>query len=687
MKTSKEKSIVAAIAVALAVVVGGGAFCQVAETPEEGGGIAKAGGAAEAEKIAAAIRGCMKSYMVPPGFREERDGDDIWLRGVSGNYPSVFSRFDLSICIDGESREASCFAHLPTIVPEEKRAEMVEFLMRANVEYGISPASLVLESDNEVRCQAWMPFEYFSAEPELAAKRLVGAVFDKLYAASMMVAQIETGAAGADVASRVRPVGLFWSVNIADANPASEDVELVLAKCFADNEWTKGCADLEWTATLLGDEGEGDWDFIKASLSGLKEFFGGPYDEFHYTLVVKNGFVWDVCPWPVDMPKEAIPAVADAAMRINEVLKNALFFVDYDTGRLWCQYAIPVALLDDASEGMYDLKLKTMAAMNLARHGANLTGVAKSAESSGDAQAEEDEAEAESDAAEAADDEAAAEAALPELVEPPVKLPLLTKMLDAYDCWEAERWNMSRTNSLAVATRLRIAARKYMKYCVAGNDGADDGDETGKIASWPFDVEAFEADLMGKMGRDEYGLYCVKGEFNDYGEGTTEDGYVAINPSFRWVNRKMEEWATNVLDVAYRRLANDEAVKMLGAGCVNAGTFCWNIGTNEYFVIQRIDEDYRFEARDYIFMRWNGTDAPLIAATFNSMPTPDAMVSVRACIAGNSVGRNNLAALMWNKVADRGEADCDVIRCLLDAAKSAGVPEARENLNLVMDDE
>ena len=260
---------------------------------------------------------------------------------------------------------------------------------------------------------------------------------------------------------------------------------------------------------------------------------------------------------------------------------------------------------------------------------------------------------------------------------PPVALPLLTRMLNAHDAWVAARWNLSRTNSIETATRKRIADRKYMKCC-------DDGlSEERRRKAWPFDVDAFESNLAQKMVCDKYGLYCVKGECNDYREGTTDDGNVAINPSIRWMNRKMEEWATNVLDAVYRRLPKAEMVKMLDGNSVTEDTFCWNIGTNDYFVIQRLDDEQAFESRDYIYMRWNGTDEPVIVATFNSMPDSKAMFAVRSCMSRNPVGRNNMAALMWNKVVYRGVTDKNMIKMLLEAAKKAGIGVATENLRMM----
>ena len=255
-----------------------------------------------------------------------------------------------------------------------------------------------------------------------------------------------------------------------------------------------------------------------------------------------------------------------------------------------------------------------------------------------------------------------------------VHTPLLCRMLNARNAWEDARWDMSRTNSMEAAVKSRMASRVCMRYC-------DDGlSEEARWQAWPVDVEAFERELAGKIARTDCGLYCVKGECNDYGEGTMDDGNVAINPSIRWMYRKMEEWATNALDSVYRRLPRGEMERMLGADSINDGTFCWNIDTNEYFIIQRIEEDDTFEPRDYLYVRWDGTGAPAIAAAFNSLPDSRTMQAVRSCIAGDPAGRNNMAALMWNEVVDRNAADTTVIRRFLKAAKEAGNEVAAGNL-------
>lgn len=260
---------------------------------------------------------------------------------------------------------------------------------------------------------------------------------------------------------------------------------------------------------------------------------------------------------------------------------------------------------------------------------------------------------------------------------PPVYLPAMTKMLDAYEAWDAVRWNLLRTNSLEEAVAERIMARKYMAYC------EDWLDAEAMRAAWPLAVEDFEKDLSRKLTQDNCGLYLVKGEYNDYGEGTTDAGNLAIKPSVRWMYRKGEEWATNALDKAFKRLSRDEVAGMLGEENINGGTYCWRIGTNEFFAIQINDEDCTFEAREYIYMCWDRKSDPKIGAVFNSLPDAKTMASVRGCYKGNPFARNNMAALLWNEVVNRGETYQDIIKRLLQAAKDSGVARAAENLRMM----
>ena len=198
---------------------------------------------------------------------------------------------------------------------------------------------------------------------------------------------------------------------------------------------------------------------------------------------------------------------------------------------------------------------------------------------------------------------------------------LINRMTDRDECKTIAQWkSLLATNS---AARTKMPKKRIMRYC-------DDGlSEKERQTLWPFDVDTFERDLKRKMvfGQED-GCYYVKGEHNDYDEGTYQ-GNVAINPSIRWTNRKTAEWATNVLGRVYRRLGQDELRRMFDADSITDNTFGWHLGGDEYFVIQRIDEDTKFEMHDYLFVKWMGAGGAVIVATFHAMPRTLAMVAAR----------------------------------------------------------
>ena len=126
--------------------------------------------------LAVGITNWVARYRTSTEFRIERDGTNTYIRGTVGRFPSLFSKYDIVVDLDSESQEAYCYGYLPTFVPDERRAEMVEFVFRAECSYGISPAALVLEDDGSVRCQSWLPFTALKESPEKAIPRLVGSV-------------------------------------------------------------------------------------------------------------------------------------------------------------------------------------------------------------------------------------------------------------------------------------------------------------------------------------------------------------------------------------------------------------------------------------------------------------------------------------------------------------------------------
>ena len=646
------------------VVIFGSALLAgcVTQNHQASGGLVNVG----AEVVAQTIAEWIEPYQIL-GITTNQEGCTTYLYSTLGKFPLIFDRLQLTFAIDAEAREVVCYGFLPTVVPDNRRKDMVEFIFRGEWGYGISPASMVLDDGGEVRCQAWIPFESFVRQPKETKWRLMGTVVDKLLSFSDGVATVALGGDPAIAVDKIRRIAAFEGLDEAVElkKAADVDTKIVLERCFErDSEVEVGAIGDKWLEKLSGNGSDVHVGIINARFEDVVRDVGGRYDVLPYSLVVREGMVWNVCCIPESCPPEAIGKVADVLMEKNQKLKYSLYSIDFDTGKIWCHCSLPVSVLPDGHEcrtcNLYDVLLKTIPIRSVACDSEELRSAMLSMpqQADGDGRV------------------ASTKGRVGEVVSP-VALPLLTKMLNAYDVWEADSWDLSNTSLSGTATKKRIADRRYMKYC---DDGVND---EVRCKAWPFEVDEIENRLSQKMTCDKNGLYCVLGECNDYDEGIMDDGNVAINPSVRWMNRNMEEWATNALDGMYGRLPEDKMVKMLGEDSINDGTFCWAVGTNEYFIIQRIEEDHAFESRDYIYMLWDGMGEPMIAATFNSLPNSQTMYAVRSCMAGDPVGRNNMAALMWNEVADRGEKDDEKIRRFLEAAKKAGVAVAVENLDIM----
>lgn len=295
---------------------------------------------AVSEKSVAAVREWVKPYQAKMPFVVENDGKQVYIRGTVGLFPSVFSKFDIVVNLDGENGAAYCYGYLPTVASAERRAETVEFLFRAECGYGLSPATLVLTDDGTIRCQSWCPLSELEKSPEKALPRLIGSVIEKLYACSQPVAMVILGTAGPEIAANVTPVEFFKR----EAVDAKADTATVLKACFSDSEYTTSAPQDDWFSRRFGN-GEESTGLINARVEEVKRDLGGIYDELCYTLIVKDNAVDNICVMPLDVPAEKIAAVADAAMRLNQSLNHGLFGVDFENGKLWSRFSIPVPAL------------------------------------------------------------------------------------------------------------------------------------------------------------------------------------------------------------------------------------------------------------------------------------------------------------------------------------------------------
>ena len=254
-----------------------------------------AGAEAEVENIVKTISSWLEPYKGKLDINVKREGSTTYLYSGFGTLQSVFNRFHLTFVIDAEDREVRCYGYLPIIVPEDRRREMVEFIFRGEWEYGISTATMVLEEDGNVRCQAWSPFESFALQPKETQWRLVGAVVDKLWSFSEGVAGVALGVDPVTAAGEMKRISSFEGMDEAAAleKAADADTKIVLERCFdKDDEIKTEISNDEWLDTLSGRGGDVRVGIIKAWFEDVVHDIGGRYDVLHYSLVVREGMVW-----------------------------------------------------------------------------------------------------------------------------------------------------------------------------------------------------------------------------------------------------------------------------------------------------------------------------------------------------------------------------------------------------------
>jgi hypothetical protein len=193
---------------------------------------------------------------------------------------------------------------------------------------------------------------------------LVGSVMEKLFACSQVVGRVILDAEGPYLINVVN----FIKREAAD-NKA--DTEAVLKSCFSDGEYELVADADDWLVKRFGGD-DVSTGFIRSMLSDMKRDVGGTFDELHYTIVVKDGIACTVCMFPIEIPKDKLFPVAEAAMRLNQSLNCCLFTVDFENGRLWSCYSIPVSALiggtDQEKTNFNRLAVKVLAAIEIARH-------------------------------------------------------------------------------------------------------------------------------------------------------------------------------------------------------------------------------------------------------------------------------------------------------------------------------
>ena len=200
----------------------------------------------------------------------------------------------------------------------------------------------------------------------------------------------------------------------------------------------------------------------------------------------------------------------------------------------------------------------------------------------------------------------------------------------------------------------------------------DDGRSEGeRWELWPFDVEAFEATLEAELVRDEKGLYLRQAE-----EGDT----FPFNPTMRWVNAELEQWAVGQLDASFTRVSPDVQAKMIGEPEEeDEAVLMWSIpgDGDEYFAIE--GSDGAWNLRSYQYLIWDGKDSPTLFAEFYSFPSRKEAVAMRTA-RHDSRSLHNMAVLYWRHRVFPMQFNPAEIKEMLGIAQRMGVPCAKGNL-------
>ncbi len=201
---------------------------------------------------------------------------------------------------------------------------------------------------------------------------------------------------------------------------------------------------------------------------------------------------------------------------------------------------------------------------------------------------------------------------------------------------------------------------------------------------WPFDVVAFEATLEAMIVRDENGLSRKKSE---PGENLPmdDDGLVAFNPTIRWVNNKIEQWAISQLDAKFLRLDDAAFRKATGYDVLPEGWLAWMLSdmgaVRECFVIAH--GEGAWNPRSYMELLCDD-DGITIVASFDSFPNQREAAAMRM-FGGDIAAVHNLAVLEWKHRIFRVGMDPRRIKSYLEEAKYRNVANAESNLKVLFD--
>ena len=229
--------------------------------------------------------------------------------------------------------------------------------------------------------------------------------------------------------------------------------------------------------------------------------------------------------------------------------------------------------------------------------------------------------------------------------------------------------------------------------------------ETERKELWPFEVEVFEKSLEAKMVHDKDGRFRLVSKYindnaktNDFLapiptrkaakiELSGDDGLEASNPTIRWVNHEIEQWAVKQMDSKFKRMEEKAFCKMSGDDKMPEGTFAWELekigkdgNGRECFVIQR--RDGAWAPREYLYILWDGKEKVVVVADFNSFPNRKEAAAMRTYVC-DAAALHNLAVMEWHHRIHGLSMNPWRIKLRLEKAKQLEVPTAEKNLNVL----
>jgi hypothetical protein len=270
------------------------------------------------------------------------DGRGVMFYGVMGRFPTFFSQIPFTIYLnDADNEKIVFFAFLPVAVPEGRRDEVSELLLRMSRKFGLSSVDVVFDADDgEIRFQTAFPVVSMRVDPDVVLDGLVIPVAECMAACSESVARLSLGIGTVDEALSGIEKLSFDMLRTKGAKVVEDAEAVEMLKRHLD----KTVSHYETV------EKDGLTQF-KITLQELK----GPYERLDSYLAVRDGVVFNQCFLPTNVPPGRVAEMRRYIMRKNLGLCFSLYTLDPVSGCIGCKYTTPIGLLamstDDKAVG------------------------------------------------------------------------------------------------------------------------------------------------------------------------------------------------------------------------------------------------------------------------------------------------------------------------------------------------